>query len=151
MSWKWKPIHLILRCYTIRFLWNKMHSLVNYYPFKRLNKNLDFIHCIRSCSDRRKIDKTGHGLLFRLNNFNEQFIICQHRRTRQVASFLACKRDLYFVLKSMFAAVKWVKYKLHRSYYTSLSKNYAVGRQIKWYLSIRICLCINISYFAFTK
>ena len=126
---------------------------VFYKSSKRLNENLDFSNCKRSWSDRRKIDKTGQGLFFRLNNFNEQFIICQHRRTRQVVSFLACKRDLYFVLKSMFAAVKWVKYKLHRSYYTSLSKNYAVGRQIKWYLSIRICLCINISYcyFAFTK
>ena len=104
---------------------------VFYKSSKRLNENLDFSNCKRSRSDRRKIDKTGHGLLFRLNNFNEQFIICQHRRTRQVASFLACKRDLYFVLISMFAAVKWVKYKLHRNYYTSLSKNYAVGRQIK--------------------
>ena len=122
------------------------YYLVFYNLLKRLNENLDFSNCKRSWSDRRKIDKTGQGLFFRLNNFNEQFIICQHRRTRQVVSFLACKRDLYFVLKSMFAAVKWVKYKLHRSYYTSLSKNYAVGRQIKWYLSIRICLYINISY-----
>ena len=87
-----------------------------------------------------KIIKTGQGLFLRLNNFNEQFIICQHRRTRQVVSFLACKRDLYFVLKSMFAAVKWVKYKLHRNRYTSLSKNYAVGHQIKGYLSKWICL-----------
>ena len=76
-----------------------------------------------------KLIKQVRGYFFVFNNFNEQFIICQHRRTRQVVSFLACKRDLYFVLKSMFAAVKWVKYKLHRNCYTSLSKKYAVGHQ----------------------